>query len=241
MKKLAAIGVLLLGVLAFFQNCSDVNFAEEQGASSDPNAGGQGTGTGGSGDSTGSGVNQPGTQTPGNITPPTGGGTVPGTGGGPTDQVINPPGGVLPPGAAPGSPTVPSAPPGSTFPPGTTTVPPGTVLPRVSITTPVCERLKPCAVIYRLNQAYPMVVDFTWLTNDTGAAAPPPAGYIRGIVNTHYLSNRGPLRFMPGEVEKTVYFQNINPDPALNITVPVLMQNCAYGGVLGSCKVFFNQ
>lgn len=228
------IGIALISTA--FQNCSDVSF-DQSSKSTDPNQNTNGTGTPGAGGDT----------VPGDIPQnggTTGGPPVTGGPGGTTNPVPVPPGFPPPPPGSTDAP--PTAPPGTTFPPGTPVVPGGYPLPRVVQVEPPCTRLTWCAYELQLDKAYPMITDFDWRTNDDmSKPVSVPAGYIRAVPNTvpaaeqHYVPGSGHVRFLPGETVRKIYVLNINPNPAINITIPFIFSRCQYGAVGVMCSQIF--
>ncbi len=241
MKKPIKLLVTLVGAIGFalaFQNCSDVNFGQ---SSSSPNqsANGGAGGPGGAGGDAGGVIGQDG-----------GGGGGNGGNGGPGDP--NNPGGGGNGGNGPGDPNNPGGggnggtgpvnnPPGGTTPPGGT-APPGTplapvsIIPRVVFIGPPCVRGTNCLVAFELDQPYANRVDFDWRTNDTIWTTPSTPIY--GKPNYHYVPTSGHITFMPGEIRKEVYVQNINPDN-VSILIGIIMSNCNYGGAAHGCTQFF--
>ena len=225
---------LVLGACAlvanFFVNCSDVAFNQSSGGDPSQSANGAGGGTTPSGDGNGvdgtigqdggGGTGGTGTGTGGTGTGGTGtGGT--GTGMGGTGPVTNPPGGTTPP--------------GGTVDPGTPLAP-ANIIPLVRFIGPPCVRGTNCLVAFELDQAYQNRVDFDWLTNDTIWMTPNDPIY--GKPNYHYVPTSGHITFMPGEIRKEVYVQNINPDN-VSILIGIRMRMCTYGGLSYNCTQFF--
>ncbi len=217
---LAGAAVIAIG----FQNCSNVGFSQKDGKGGD----GAQNAAGGP-DATGQVPQNGGT----NGGPPVTGGP-----GGTTNPVTVPPGFPPPPPGSTDAP--PQAPPGSTFPPGTS-IPPGTVLPRVARGEPPCVRLQWCEYSLTLDKAYDKITDFNWKSNDDQARVVNniPAGFIRGLPNTHYVPGSGHVRFLPGELVRKIYVLNINPDPTLKIVIPFIFSACQYGGLNTLCSGMF--
>jgi len=228
-RNTALMVMIAAAVVVSFQNCSDVSFDQGKGSNPSTNANGGPGGGGGTGPADGSIPQNGGT---------TGGPVVTGGPGGTTNPVNVPPGFPPPPPGSTDAPPVP--PPGSTFPPGTPSVPPGTVLPRVVQVEPPCQRLQWCEYELQLDKAYTFVVDFNWRTNDDpNRAATVRPGSIRAVANTHYVPGSGHVTFLPGETVRKVYVLNINPDPAINITIPFIFSQCQYGRVGVNCTAIF--
>lgn len=218
----------LLGASAlianFFVNCADVAFDQSSTAGDPSTAANGGTTPDGNGGVDGAigqgGTNPPPAGTGGTTSPPggtTGGTTTPGG----TGTVTNPPGGTTPP--------------GGTVTPGTPLAP-ATVIPLVRFIGPPCVRGSNCLVAFELDQGYQNRVDFDWLTNDTIYMTPSTPIY--GQPGVHYVSTGGHITFMPGEIRKEVYVQNINPFN-IAILIGIRMRTCAYGGTGYNCTAFF--
>lgn len=198
--------------ISAFQNCSDVSFDQGESSASSQN-GADGTIGQGAGDDANGGIGQPANPNPPGVPQvdnPNG-----------TPPVNNPPGGTTPPGGV--------------APPGTPTAPAGAV-PKVVFIGPPCQRGSNCLVAFELDQAYPMAVDYDWLTNDTIYTTPSTPIY--GRPNYHYVPTSGHITFAPGTVRKEVFVQNINPDN-VPILIGIRMRNCVYGGTPHNCTTFF--
>ena len=96
-------------------------------------------------------------------------------------------------------------------------------------------------VRFVLDEPVSGVFEFDWKTNDTLFQTPEPAGatYQYAQAGVHYLSTSGHAVFQPGETEKIVYVQNINPY-SYEIVIGIRMSVCQYNTALGNCTSFFH-
>ena len=113
------------------------------------------------------------------------------------------------------------------------------IKPKVSFIGPPCARGSNCLVEFALDKAYAAPVTFDWLTNDTLylSSEPPPSG-VYAQPGVHYVSTQGQVVFAPGETQRRVFVQNINPYN-IEIVIGVRMRNCAYGAFPGNCAEYF--
>ena len=115
------------------------------------------------------------------------------------------------------------------------------VLPKIQFYAPKCMRGTNCTVRFTLNFAQSAAVTFDWHTHDTLYLETPPAGStaVYAVPDVHYVPVGGQIAFQPGETEKTVTVQNINPYNYA-VTIGVRMSNCAFGTYADKCVNFFD-
>lgn len=112
------------------------------------------------------------------------------------------------------------------------------VLPKIQFIGPPCIRGSACSVTFRLTSPQSQNVDFDWRTDDTFYLSPAPAGQVNAQPGVHYISTNGHITFYPGETERTVHVQNINPY-SYAVTIGVVMSQCRFGGQAYLCSQFF--
>lgn len=121
---------------------------------------------------------------------------------------------------------------------GTGTTPGLVVLPRILFIGPPCVRGSNCTVTFKLEAPQAATVEFDWATHDTLYQQVAPAGKIYAQPNVHYVPKTGHVIFQPGETQKTVYVQNINPYN-YEVTIGVRMTACYLGQYNDLCSKFF--
>jgi hypothetical protein len=179
------------------------------------------------------GTNTGGTITGGTIT----GGTI--TGGTITGGTVGP-GGTVTGGTLTGGTIT-----GVTYTGGTVTPPPGATttsdIPSVHFVGPPCHINTSCQAEFVLDKALAYPFSFHWRTNDSAYLLPPPSpGVIYGKPLVHYVPTSGDLVFLAGETSKSVYIQNINPDPTVAIVIQVIMSQCFYSSNTYACATVFH-
>jgi hypothetical protein len=114
-------------------------------------------------------------------------------------------------------------------------------LPKIQFIGPPCKQQSLCMVRFVLDAPVSGVFEFDWKTNDTLFQTPEPAGatYQYAQPAVHYISTSGHAVFQPGEIEKDVYVQNINPY-SYEIVIGIRMSVCQYNTALGNCTSFFH-
>jgi hypothetical protein len=142
--------------------------------------------------------------------------------------------------SGPGSPTAPGS--GPTPAPGGRGPASVSELPQVHFSAPLCQPHTNCVAYFTLAQAVPYETSFYWQTNDSGykTLVPADSSYVIGIPNYHYVPvGHTLLTFAPGETQKIVNVQNINPTSSA-IFIPVHMDTCVYDGAAVNCTSIFN-
>lgn len=113
---------------------------------------------------------------------------------------------------------------------------PAAALPKLQFLASACQHGTMCAVEFRLDKPYTKATQLDWHTNDGLYRTPHFPIYAQPSV--HYVVTSGRVTFLPGEVSKVVYVQNINPYD-FEVIIGVLISNCSYDSSREDCVKFF--